>query len=193
MSATIFYHRIDSPIGALLLVSNGTALTGLYMLDHAGGPTPGAEWRADAGAFTTVCAQLAAYFAGELRRFDLPLAPAGTPFQQTVWRALGDIPYGTTLSYGELARRIGQPQASRAVGRANGQNPISIIVPCHRVIGANGTLTGYGGGIARKRWLLEHEGIEVKESPARERTIPLPFEFPETPAAQDGAVASREV
>ena len=102
-------------------------------------------------------AQLQAYFAGELRDFELPLAAEGTPFQQRVWRALCDIPYGETISYGELARRIGQPTASRAVGLANGQNPISIVVPCHRVIGANGSLTGYGGGLARKRWLLAHE------------------------------------
>jgi methylated-DNA-[protein]-cysteine S-methyltransferase len=102
-------------------------------------------------------ARLQAYFAGELRDFELPLAAAGTPFQQSVWRALCDIPYGETISYGELARRIGQPKAARAVGLANGQNPIAIVVPCHRVIGADGSLTGYGGGLERKRWLLAHE------------------------------------
>jgi len=104
-----------------------------------------------------VCEQLAAYFAGDLRKFNVSLAAAGTDFQHRVWRELAQIPFGASISYGELARRIGNPAASRAVGRANGQNPISIIVPCHRVIGANGTLTGYGGGSDRKRWLLDHE------------------------------------
>lgn len=101
--------------------------------------------------------QLDEYFAGERREFDLPLAPRGTGFQERVWRALLAIPFGVTRSYGELARTIGRPSASRAVGAANGKNPIAIIVPCHRVIGANGTLTGYGGGLPIKRWLLEHE------------------------------------
>ena len=105
--------------------------------------------------FETVCAHgLTAYFIGNLDEFDVPLAQDGTAFQKKVWQELRRIPFGETISYGELARRIGQPAASRAVGRANGQNPISIIVPCHRVIGANGTLTGYGGGIRRKQWLL---------------------------------------
>lgn len=102
-------------------------------------------------------AQLAAYFAGERRDFDLPLAPQGTPFQQRVWDALLAIPYGAVRSYGDVARAIGRPAASRAVGAANGRNPIAIIVPCHRVIGASGQLTGYGGGLPTKRWLLEHE------------------------------------
>ena len=101
--------------------------------------------------------QLDAYFAGELQTFDLPLHMAGTPFQKQVWQGLLTIPYGTTISYAELARRIGRPGASRAVGAANGRNPIGIIVPCHRVIGANGTLTGYGGGLDRKEWLIAHE------------------------------------
>jgi O-6-methylguanine DNA methyltransferase len=104
-----------------------------------------------------VCAQLGAYFRGERRSFDLPLSMAGTPFQQRVWQALRDIPFGETVSYGEVARRIGAPDAFRAVGAANGQNPVPIIVPCHRVIGASGALTGFGGGIERKRWLLDHE------------------------------------
>ncbi len=156
MNATL-YHNFPSPIGDLLLVSNGSALTGLYMLDHAGGPTPRTGWRHDERGFESLCAQLTQYFAGSLRQFDVVLSPAGTEFQQKVWQELRRIPYGETISYGELARRIGQPSASRAVGRGNGQNPISIIVPCHRVIGANGTLTGYGGGLDRKKWLLEHE------------------------------------
>ena len=152
-----YYHHFPSPIGPLLLVSNGDALTGLYMTEHVGGPAPQPHWQCDESRFAAVCEQLTAYFANELREFDIPLAPQGTEFQQKVWQALREIPFGETLSYGELARRINQPAASRAVGRANGLNPISIIVPCHRVIGANGTLTGYGGGLDRKRWLLAHE------------------------------------
>jgi methylated-DNA-[protein]-cysteine S-methyltransferase len=114
-------------------------------------------WQRDPEKFQDVSAQLTAYFAGDLREFDLPLAAPGTDFQRRVWRELMQIPFGRSISYGELARRIGKPAASRAVGRANGQNPISIIVPCHRVIGADGTLTGYGAGLDRKRWLLDHE------------------------------------
>jgi methylated-DNA-[protein]-cysteine S-methyltransferase len=114
-------------------------------------------WQRDPEIFRDACAQLTAYFAGDLREFDLPLEAPGSDFQRRVWRELRQIPFGRSISYGELARRIGQPAASRAVGRANGQNPISIIVPCHRVIGADGTLTGYGGGLDRKRWLLDHE------------------------------------
>ncbi|MGE5194798.1 MAG: methylated-DNA--[protein]-cysteine S-methyltransferase [Deltaproteobacteria bacterium] len=159
---TIFYHVVPSPIGDLMLVSNGEALTGLYMSDHRGGPKPEDGWRPDEGEFDAVSIQLAAYFAGDLREFDVPLAPHGAEFQKKVWRELCRIPFGKTISYGELARRIGQPTASRAVGLANGRNPISIIVPCHRVIGADGTLTGYGGGIDRKKWLLEHEGSAMR-------------------------------
>lgn len=117
------------------------------------------DWQEDESAapFPETKQQLSAYFAGRLTEFDLPLQLRGTPFQQRVWEALQTIPYGTVLSYGELANKIGQPNASRAVGLANGRNPVSIVVPCHRVIGANGKLTGYGGGIERKQWLLNHE------------------------------------
>jgi methylated-DNA-[protein]-cysteine S-methyltransferase len=156
-SSTIFYSVMPSPIGGLLLTSDGRCLTGLYMEPHEGRYAIRPEWQRDDDALRRVCEQLQAYFAGELRDFNLPLAGAGTAFQQRVWRALREIPYGETISYGELARRIGQPTASRAVGLANGQNPISIVVPCHRVIGANGKLTGYGGGLPRKQWLLRHE------------------------------------
>lgn len=152
------HSRMDSPIGPLLLLANEEGrLCGLYMREHLRGP--GAELLGvrDDAVFTSVREQLAAYFAGALRRFEPEAVGEGTPFQHKVWTALCEIPYGETLSYGELARRIGQPTASRAVGLANGQNPISILVPCHRVIGANGALTGYGGGIERKRWLLAHE------------------------------------
>jgi methylated-DNA-[protein]-cysteine S-methyltransferase len=112
----------------------------------------------DAGPFREVVRQLKAYFDGQLKAFDLPLAPQGTEFQRQVWRALQTIPYGRTKSYGEIARRLGRPEASRAVGAANGQNPIPVIIPCHRVIGADGSLTGFGGGLPIKRKLLALEG-----------------------------------
>ncbi|MEO7795423.1 MAG: methylated-DNA--[protein]-cysteine S-methyltransferase, partial [Thermoanaerobaculia bacterium] len=115
------------------------------------------DTRPDDGPFVETRRELEAYFAGELREFSLALAPEGTLFRQKVWRALLDIPYGATESYGALAQRIGLPQAARAVGLANGRNPISIVVPCHRVIGKNGALVGYGGGLERKQWLLAHE------------------------------------
>jgi methylated-DNA-[protein]-cysteine S-methyltransferase len=152
-----YYSSTQSPIGELLLTGNGTALTGLYMQVHKHGREISADWSRNEAAFKPARAQLAAYFAGELRRFELRVEMAGTAFQQRVWRALRDIPHGATESYGALANRIGAPKAARAVGLANGRNPISIIVPCHRVIGANGSLTGYGGGIERKQWLLAHE------------------------------------
>lgn len=149
-----YYTHIESPIGPLLLTSDGTSVTRLYMNESYVDPS----WSsAPCAVLEEAVRQLKAYFSGDRRDFDLPLDGAGTGFQKTVWRELALIPYGVTISYGELARRIGQPSASRAVGLANGRNPISIVVPCHRVIGANGTLTGYGGGLDNKRWLLEHE------------------------------------
>ncbi|MYS85876.1 methylated-DNA--[protein]-cysteine S-methyltransferase [Streptomyces sp. SID5474] len=151
------YATMDSPVGELLMIGDGQSLTALYMAS-----TPGADWVREPGAFAQAKAQLSAYFAGELREFDLPLAPAGTAFQLKVWSALTTIPYGHTMSYGALATRfLGQPTASRAVGLANGRNPISIIIPCHRVIGADGTLTGYAGGLPRKQRLLALENIRV--------------------------------
>ena len=157
----VFYSTYDSPLGELLLIGDGQALTGLYMQAQKYAREVQQEWKCDARPFQAVVEQLDAYFAGELRDFDLSLAPRGTDFQRAVWRALLDVQFGTTTTYGKLARRIGSPNAPRAVGLANGHNPIGIIVPCHRIIGANGSLTGYGGGIERKRWLLRHEGIEV--------------------------------
>ena len=156
---TTYYTYFDSPLQPLLLTSDGTALTGLFMVDHKHGPEVGRDWQQDACTlpFPETQRQLQAYFAGQLTAFDLPLATVGTEFQQRVWKALVGIPYGQTVSYGALAAQIGQPNASRAVGLANGRNPISIIVPCHRVIGANGKLTGYGGGIGRKQALLALE------------------------------------
>jgi methylated-DNA-[protein]-cysteine S-methyltransferase len=157
MNTTTLYSTVASPIGELLLTSDGKSVTGVYMQKQKHEARRTKDWKRDDAALKQTRAQLQAYFAGELREFEMPLAAEGTPFQQRVWRALCDIPYGVTISYGELARRIGQPTPSRAVGLANGQNPIAIVVPCHRVIGANGSLTGYGGGLERKRWLLAHE------------------------------------
>ncbi|HEV3341059.1 MAG TPA: methylated-DNA--[protein]-cysteine S-methyltransferase [Pirellulales bacterium] len=152
-----YYTIMPSPVDNLLLVSDGEALTGLYMEETCGDKTPKPAGKKDPAPFRDVVRQLSAYFEGDLRRFDLPIRLAGTEFQQTVWSALRELDFGQRISYGELARRIGRPSASRAVGLANGRNPIGIIVPCHRVIGASGSLTGYGGGLKRKQWLLEHE------------------------------------
>ena len=153
---------VDSPIGPLIIVADEGALTGVYVADNRHAPTPDAPDAPDVpaaavGVVAEAAAQLAAYFRGELTAFDLPLALHGTPFQQRVWAALCEIPYGETTSYGALAAEIGQPTASRAVGLANGRNPISIIVPCHRVIGSGGRLVGYGGGLERKQALLALE------------------------------------
>ncbi len=148
----------NTPLGTLLLLSRDGRLCGLYMGKHVNeGTGKFVIGTRDDAALAHVSKQLLAYFAGELKTFDLDFFGQGTEFQQRVWAALCEIPYGETLSYGELARKLGNPKASRAVGLANGRNPISIIVPCHRVIGANGALTGYGGGIENKRWLLDHE------------------------------------
>jgi methylated-DNA-[protein]-cysteine S-methyltransferase len=164
MNPTTYYTTMQSPIDDLLLVSDGEALTGLYMERHRHGEAVEAAWKRDSGPFREAVRQLQAYFEGDLRQFDLPLAPRGTDFQRVVWEALRALRFGERISYGELARRIGRPSASRAVGLANGRNPISIIVPCHRVIGASGSLTGYGGGLPRKQWLLEHEASLVAHS-----------------------------
>ena len=156
---TTYYTRIESPIEPLLLSSDGESLTSLSMVTQRHGPFFSETWKRDDSAklFIEARKQLEAYFTGELIEFDLPLAMRGTEFQKQVWQELQTIPYGVTISYGELAQRVGNPNSSRAVGAANGRNPISIIVPCHRVIGSNGKLTGYGGGMERKEWLLAHE------------------------------------
>jgi methylated-DNA-[protein]-cysteine S-methyltransferase len=151
------YTTFESPIGELLLLGDGQALRGLYMQAGRKPVAIAPSWERSARPFTDVHAQLEEYFAGRRIAFDVPLAMEGSPFERLVWRALREIPYGATASYGEVARSIGHPLAARAVGLANGRNPISVIVPCHRVIGANGTLTGYGGGLERKRLLLELE------------------------------------
>jgi methylated-DNA-[protein]-cysteine S-methyltransferase len=154
------YTYFESPIGRLLLTSDGTALTGLYMEPSRKAQSIDGWIQDEAVApLSATVRQLTEYFAGTRRDFDLPLRFQGTTFQTRVWRELTVIPYGQTWSYGQLAQRIDKPSASRAVGLANGRNPISILVPCHRVIGADGSLTGYGGGLERKRWLLVHEGL----------------------------------
>ena len=151
------YTYIPSPLGDLLAVRNSQGLTGLYLPTGKHPMAVRPEWQRDDTAFDDVREQLDEYFEGRRRSFDLPLNPVGTAFQKRVWAALREIPYGETTSYGKTAAAIGFPDAARAVGLANGQNPISIVVPCHRVIGANGSLTGYGGGLDAKRWLLAHE------------------------------------
>ncbi len=169
MNTTHYYTEIPSPVGTLSLRGSARGLTGVYMPQHRHGPPDGerVQWQRDDARFAAARAQIDEYFAGERTTFDLPLDPAtigGTAFQRRVWTALSEIAYGETISYGELARRIGQAAAVRAVGLANGRNPVSIIVPCHRVIGANGTLTGYGGGMDRKRLLLDLEARRVPGS-----------------------------
>ncbi|MCW4456719.1 methylated-DNA--[protein]-cysteine S-methyltransferase [Microbacterium sp. MPKO10] len=167
---TVLHSVVDSPIGALTLVgrpaSGGANLTAVWMdvPRHAhGGDELGPR---DDAAFAVAARQLDEYFAGERRRFDMELDPEGTEFEKSVWMLLRDIPYGQTRSYGDLATELGDPNLSRAVGTANGRNPLSIIVPCHRVIGADGSLTGYAGGLERKRFLLS---LERDSSPATDR------------------------
>jgi methylated-DNA-[protein]-cysteine S-methyltransferase len=156
----MFWTVVDSPIDSLLLVGDDGGLRELWMEPHR--PPPDAV--RDDDALAAAAAQLADYFAGRRTAFELALSPHGTPFQLAVWAALGTIPYGRTTTYGQLAADLGRPSASRAVGLANGRNPLAVIVPCHRVIGANGSLTGFGGGLDRKRWLLDHERAVLARS-----------------------------
>ena len=154
---TLAYGYMDSPIGRLLLAGDRDGLHRIGFETEDWTDQPPTEWRRDDAIITEPAAQLRAYFAGELTTFDLALTFTGTAFQNTVWSALQDIPFGETTSYGALARRIARPKACRAVGAANGANPLPIVVPCHRVIGSDGSLTGFGGGIDAKRFLLDHE------------------------------------
>lgn len=155
------HTQIDSPIGPVTLVADDGALVGVYMSEHRHHPDAATFGPRNATGLGPVIDQLGEYFAGQRTSFDLTMAPRGTAFQQRVWEQLRRIGYGETVSYGEIARRLGQPGASRAVGLANGRNPISIIVPCHRVVGSNGQLTGYAGGHERKRFLLDLEGATL--------------------------------
>jgi methylated-DNA-[protein]-cysteine S-methyltransferase len=161
------YLTQDSPIGELLLVgepAGGVTLTSVSVTGQRHAPQPRPDWQLDPGAFADVTRQLEAYFAGELTVFDLDLAPRGTPFQQRIWQALDSVPYGTTITYGELAAQLGvPPERVVALGAAIGANPLLIIRPCHRVIGADGTMRGYAGGVERKQWLLVHEGVLLPE------------------------------
>jgi len=160
---TLISHTlVDTPIGPLLLAADDSGLRHILFPDGKRPALPQPVWREDSAPLQEPIRQLRAYFGGELEAFDLPLAPQGTPFQQKVWKLLCDIPYGETISYGELARRVGNPKASRAVGLANGSNPIPIVIPCHRVIGSNGKLTGYGGGLPIKEKLLALERRQLR-------------------------------
>lgn len=156
----LIYGYLESPVGHLLLVADADHLRGISFPEGSQKQEPQANWRRDDAWFPVTIAQLRAYFAGELTQFSLPLLFDGTSFQNAVWQALCDIPYGTTTSYGALASSIGRPKASRAVGAANGANPLPIVVPCHRVIGADNSLTGFGGGLDVKHFLLIHEKAE---------------------------------
>jgi methylated-DNA-[protein]-cysteine S-methyltransferase len=162
-STTTLYTQIPSPLGELLLTGDGERLHALHMQEGKLAPIAAQpEWEHAPDAFADLAAQLDEYFLGERVAFDAELQPRGTAFQQRVWEELRRIPYGETISYGELARRVGQPSASRAVGMANGRNPIAVIIPCHRVIGADGSLTGFGGGLSNKRLLLDLEASRAR-------------------------------
>jgi methylated-DNA-[protein]-cysteine S-methyltransferase len=177
MEQSVSYTWMESPTGRLLLAADDAGLRFLLFVNGRESVAPRPHWREDPTALRETVRQLRAYFAGELHEFDLPLAPEGPAFHQRVWRELCNIPYGETISYGQLAGRIGSPNASRAVGRANGANPISIVIPCHRVIGSNGKLTGYGGGLPNKEFLL---GLERNQ-------MSLPLENKGLSATTSGA------
>ena len=169
----MYWHEVSSPVGPLLLAGDGFKIKLIHFRSGPRARRAERGWVEDARPFEAAIAQLAEYFAGGRQDFDLPLAPEGTSFQRTVWQALTRIPYGETTSYSTLAQRIGKPQASRAVGLANGANPLPIVVPCHRVIGADGSLTGFGGGLDIKRKLLALEreqslrGVSAGAKPRR--------------------------
>ncbi len=161
---TEYWTKIDSPLGELLVAradGPGGGITALYLPSGRHPQDPDPSWERDDAAFDDVRTQLREYFAGERTSFELPLRATGTAFQKRAWDALCEIPFGTTVSYTTQAAALGSPAAVRAVGSANGRNPISIIVPCHRVVGADGSLTGYGGGMDAKRWLLDHEAAQA--------------------------------
>lgn len=156
--------EFPSPLGRLLAVSNGEAVTGLHFETERHPPRRDAAWRRDDddALLGRLRQQLYEFWEGGRRVFDLPVAPVGTPFQQAIWRAIAAVPFGEVITYGELARRVGSPRGMRAAGLATGRNPISIVIPCHRIVGSRGALTGYGGGLDRKVWLLRHEGVHLR-------------------------------
>ena len=158
--ANVLYDVVQTPIDRLVVASDGSAIVGVWMANAEPDDASWADRRGADSLLDEARRQLVAYFAGGLRAFDLPLAPNGTEFQRRVWTELTRIPFGATISYARLARRVSNAAAVRAVGAANGRNPIPIIVPCHRVIGSDGSLTGFGGGLPRKQWLLRHEGAQ---------------------------------
>ena len=188
MTTAHLYTTLDSPIGELLLVGDGQALHRLHMQDAGQRVAIDPSWECCEEAFADVCGQLLEYFDGARREFDVQLVLGGNPFELRVWEALCEIPYGETVSYGQIAEAIGQTGAARAVGLANSRNPIAVVVPCHRVIGANRTLTGYGGGLERKRLLLELEAgvlsLPLTRAPGRRRLrATLRSDPPPPPAA----------
>ena len=162
-SETLTYGVVQSPIGRLILASDGVALVGVWMANASPTDASWSRLKGDDDILAQTRGELEEYFDGRRRTFDVPLAPNGTDFQRSVWSALTEIPFGTTISYAQLARRVGKEAAVRAVGAANGRNPIPVIVPCHRVIGSDGSLTGFGGGLPRKKWLLQHENALAAE------------------------------
>ncbi|MEU6770584.1 methylated-DNA--[protein]-cysteine S-methyltransferase [Streptomyces sp. NPDC046759] len=182
---TVYWTRLDAPVGPLLLTADADgALTSLSVPGQKGAQTAADGWRHDAGPFRTAAERLAAYFAGELEEFGLPLSARGTEFRQRVWAALDEVPYGATVTYGEIAARIGAPRAAvRAVGGAIGANPLLIVRPCHRVIGADGAMTGYAGGVDRKAWLLTLEGAIAGGAPSAPGTARQVTGTPRPPAA----------
>lgn len=168
MNQTVHFDFVASPFGRMRLAANREGLIGIAFDDEPRLPPPGPAWTRDATfpVLLDAAAQLAEYFAGRRSRFDLPLAPAGTPFQRRVWAAIAAVPAGETISYAELARRAGCPGSARAAGAATGRNPLAIVVPCHRIVGSDGSLTGYAGGLDRKRALLAHERTFARLRPA---------------------------
>ncbi len=184
---TSYYTLLDSPIGELLVVGDGVVVTRLHMQGGRTRSSIDPTWQRDDALFDDVRSQLDEYFAGERQAFALPLAPAGGAFESRVWDELLKIPYGSTASYGAIATRVGAAGAARAVGLANGRNPIAVIVPCHRVIGADGSLTGYGGGLERKRLLLDLEAGVTRLGPAlgdQERRVDyVPVAYDPAPVA----------
>jgi len=159
MTTSIYFDRAPSPLGTLVLATNGNALTGIWFDGQRYQPPIGFDWKRqqDSALLQRARSLLTAYFAGHRPGFDVPVEPHGTPFQRAVWQAIATVPYGETIAYRELARRVGRPHSVRAVGAATGRNPLSIMIPCHRIVGADGSLTGYAGGLDRKRALLALE------------------------------------